>query len=148
MKRISPVLFLFLLVASGVAGAQSSPVGRWKTFDDDTGQAKSIIRIAENHGVLEGKIESLLDPEEPADARCELCPGERRGQRVVGLGILGNLRQSAGTGKWEGGEILDPENGKTYRASVTLSPDGRRLDVRAYIGTPLLGRTQRWQRVD
>lgn len=141
-------MLVILAFGIGSAGAQTSPVGRWKTFDDDTGKAKSIVRIAENHGVLEGRIESLLDPEESPDARCESCPGERRGQRVVGLSILDNLRQAGGTGKWEGGEILDPENGKTYRASVTLSPDGRRLDVRGYIGTPLLGRTQHWQRVD
>ena len=149
MKFVYFLSFVCLVSGACLAGEQMSPVGRWKTFDEETGKAKSIVRVADNRGVLDGRIENLLDPEDPPDALCELCTGERHGQKVIGLRILGNLRQAPGNpGKWEGGEILDPENGKTYRASLILSSDGRRLDVRGYIGTPLLGRTQIWQRVD
>lgn len=148
MKRFSALLFFVLLLSAIPAEAQVSPVGRWKTIDEDTGKPKSVIRVVNSHGVLEGLIERLLDPQDPEDARCDLCPGDRRGQRIVGLSIIRNLHRVGSENKWDGGEILDPENGKTYRASMVLSPDGRYLDVRGYIGTPLLGRTQQWQRID
>ena len=149
MKFVFFVSFVYLVSGFCLAGEQISPVGRWKTFDEETGKPKSIVRIADNRGVLEGRIEDLLDPEDLVDAVCELCTGVRHKQKIIGLHVLSNLHQASGNPvKWEGGEILDPENGKTYRASLMLSSDGRRLDVRGYIGTPLLGRTQTWQRVD
>jgi uncharacterized protein (DUF2147 family) len=48
---------------------------------------------------------------------------------------------------WEGGSVLDPKNGKTYRCKLTLSPDGQSLTVRGYLGISLLGRSQTWKRV-
>lgn len=139
----------FLLAGAAHAIAQGSAAGLWKTFDEDSGAAKSLVRITETRGELEGRVQALLDPEDLPDAVCNRCTDERRNQRVLGLLILRNLRPTDGKpGRWEGGEILDPENGKTYRAHLTLSPDGRRLEVRGYIGTPLLGRTQTWQRAE
>jgi uncharacterized protein (DUF2147 family) len=139
---------LFFVVASH-AVAQMSPAGLWKTFDEDSGAAKSLVRITEARGEFEGHIHALLDPEDDPSAVCTQCTDVRRNQRILGLLILRNFRLADGkSGKWEGGEILDPEDGKTYRARLALSPDGRRLDVRGYIGTPLLGRTQTWQRVE
>lgn len=141
-------LFLLLLI-SNLAMAQSTPVGLWKTSDEDTGKPKSLVRITESRGLLVGRIEALLDPDDPSDARCELCTDERRNQRLVGMAILRSLHPIENkTGRWEGGEILDPENGKTYHVRLTLSPDGRKLDVRGYIGTPLFGRTQVWSRTE
>jgi uncharacterized protein (DUF2147 family) len=129
--------------------AQSTPTGLWKTFDEDSGRAKSVVRITEKRGLLEGRIERLLDPEDDVDALCGLCADERRNQRIIGLSILRNLHQAeSAPERWEGGEILDPENGKSYHARLTLSPDGRRLAVRGYVGLPLVGRTQTWQRID
>ncbi len=42
--------------------------------------------------------------------------------------------------------ILDPENGKVYSAKMSLSDDGRKLNVRGFLGISLLGRTQTWMR--
>lgn len=136
-----------LAAAAEIALAQASPVGLWKTFDDDSGAAKSLVRIRDNQGILEGRIEKLLDPGDPPAARCDQCTDERRNQPVLGLLIIRHARQGDG-GRWEGGDILDPEDGKVYRLRLTPTPDGRRLEVRGYIGTPLLGRTQTWQRVE
>lgn len=149
MRKIFRALFVFgfFYCANHPALAQSSPVGLWKTVDDDTGHEKSLIRITESRGVLEGRIEALLDPDDPADARCEQCTDERRNQRLQGMVILrGSRPVDNKPGRWEGGEILDPDNGKIYRLKLTLSPDGRKLDVRGYIGTPLFGRSQTWTR--
>jgi len=49
---------------------------------------------------------------------------------------------------WDGGEILDPNNGKTYKVRLTPGDGGKTLSVRGYIGAPLLGRTQTWVRVE
>lgn len=149
MRQSLRVFFVvgFVVCASHPALAQSSPIGLWKTVDDDTGHEKSLVRITENRGVLEGRIEALLDPDDPADARCEQCTDERRNQRLQGMVILRGSRPVENKpGRWEGGEILDPDNGKTYHLKLTLSPDGRKLEVRGYIGTPLFGRSQTWTR--
>lgn len=135
---------LFLL--SPVVGA--SPVGLWKTFDDDSGQAKALVAVKEERGALSGRIVRLLDPADPPDASCDACPDERRGQPLVGLLILRNVTSQGAPDTWAGGDILDPEDGKLYRVQLKLSPDNQKLDVRGYIGTPLLGRTQTWQRVE
>lgn len=78
------------------------------------------------------------------DPVCEHCTDERRGQSIVGMTILEGLKAS-GAG-WEGGGILDPNNGKAYRAKARLSDDGGRLEVRGFIGVALFGRTQTWIR--
>jgi len=136
------VLLAGALVA-GAASAQSSPAGLWRTVDDATGKAKSLVRIVESGGVFSGRIERIFDPDPAWDGRCEKCRDERKDQPVLGMLILANLRQS---GDEYGGEILDPENGNVYRCRLRVIEDGRKLEVRGYIGLSLFGRTQMWLR--
>jgi uncharacterized protein (DUF2147 family) len=134
------------LILAGPAGASdpsgATPVGLWRTIDDSSGQAKALVRIAERDGVLVGRIERLLV--DVPDAVCEACPGELKGRPVVGLTILKGLRREGES--WTGGDVLDPNNGKTYKAQLRLADGGQRLQLRGYVGTPALGRTQTWQR--
>ena len=143
-------LGLALALASGLAAAQAaSPAGLWKTVDDNTKKEKSLVRIVETNGVFTGKVEKVIDTDSPKDAVCKDCTDDRKDQPVVGMTIIRNMKQSAGDkGVWEGGDILDPNNGKVYSAKLTLVDGGKRLDVRGYIGMPMLGRTQTWQRVE
>jgi uncharacterized protein (DUF2147 family) len=128
--------------------AQSNPVGLWKTIDDDTKAEKSLIRIAESGGVFTGKIEKLLDPSRQ-DAKCDKCSDERKDQPVTGMTVIRNVKQKDGdTTMWDGGEILDPNNGKTYKVRLKPVNGGKSLEVRGYVGAPLLGRTQTWLRVE
>jgi uncharacterized protein (DUF2147 family) len=144
----SGALLAGALVAGVLAGpaahAQTadSPVGLWRTIDDETKQAKALIRIAEQGGTLVGRIERILVG--AADAVCEACTDQRKGQPVQGMTILTGLRKDGDA--WTGGEILDPKNGKVYRAKVSLAEDGRRLDVRGFVGIAAFGRTQTWLR--
>lgn len=148
MKRVL-LTSLFLAVSLAAAKAQlakdPTPVGRWKTVDDSSGKAESIVRIWEEHRILYGRIEKLLDPK-PDDPtpRCTLCEGDLKDQPVMGLRILWNLHKSSG--QWIGGKILDPDNGKVYQCSIALEDGGKRLKVRGYIGFSLFGRTQYWSR--
>lgn len=130
------------LVPAAQAQAADSPVGLWRTIDDETKQAKALIRIVEQGGTLVGRIERILVG--AADAVCEQCTDQRKGKPVQGMTILSGLRKD-GDG-WGGGEILDPKNGKVYKAKVSLADGGRRLDVRGFVGVAAFGRTQAWLR--
>ena len=147
-RRFSPAAAgLALAMLTGLANAQATPVGVWKTIDDETKKEKSLIRISESGGVLSGKLERLLDPATAPDAVCKECTDERKDKPVLGMTLLRNVRQNDGDkGIWDGGDILDPNNGKVYRVRLKPIDGGARLEVRGYIGTPMLGRTQTWIR--
>ena len=136
-----------LALAAGVAAAQSTPAGLWKTIDDATKAEKSLVRITDAGGVYTGKIEKILT--DKTDAKCTLCTDERKDQPVQGMTIVRNVKAAAGDDNlWDGGEILDPNDGKTYKVRMKLADGGKKLDVRGYIGAPMLGRTQTWIRVE
>jgi len=132
-----------------IAHAQATPAGLWKTIDDESKKEKSLIRITETGGVFTGKLEKLLDPSAKPDAVCDLCSDDRKDKPVVGMTLIKGVKQSdSDKGRWDGGEILDPNNGKTYKVRLTPNDGGKTLAVRGYIGAPLLGRTQTWVRVE
>jgi uncharacterized protein (DUF2147 family) len=137
-------LFTALGLAAASALAQAdSPVGLWKNIDDKTGEAKGLIRISESGGVFTGKIERILTKGQE-DAKCEACEGALKDKPVAGMQIIADLKKGA---QWyEGGTILDPNNGKVYKARMKLIDDGKKLEVRGFVGAPLLGRTQTWIR--
>jgi uncharacterized protein (DUF2147 family) len=134
------------LVVQAAAFAQATPVGLWKTIDDDGKTEKSLVRIADNGGVLNGRIEKLLDPTAKADAVCDKCTDERKDKPMVGLTILRNLKVAEDKEWWEGGDVTDPNNGKVYRARVRTIEGGKKLQMRGYIGP--FYRTQTWLRVE
>ncbi len=136
---------LLLLAAAGSAFAQATPVGLWKTIDDETKTEKSLVRISEAGGVLSGRIEKLLNPDEP-NPKCEKCTDARKDQPVTGMTILRNARADEKKEHWEGGDILDPNNGKVYKLRLKPVDGGKALEVRGYIG-PFF-RNQQWIRVE
>jgi uncharacterized protein (DUF2147 family) len=142
------VAALGLVLFAAHAHAQATPAGLWKTIDDETRKEKSLVRISEAGGVYTGRIEKLLDPSKQ-DAVCDKCSDERKDKPLVGLTIIQGVKHSADDpARWDAGEILDPNNGKSYKVRLTPADGGKRLDVRGYIGAPLLGRTQTWIRVE
>ena len=147
LYRFAPSALLFAgwVFFAGAAHAQMTPAGLWKTIDDNDGTARSEIRIVDNAGVVSGKIEKILDPKAKPDARCDACSDERKGQPVLGMEILRGLKKSEGRDVWEGGNVLDPDNGKIYKATVTPIEGGKKLQMRGYIG--FFYRTQTWIRV-
>ena len=146
MKKILFALtILFAFFASSSHGA--SPVGKWKTIDDSTGEAKSVINIWEKDGEIFGSIESLYrKPHQNPNPLCTKCKGSLRGKPIIGLTIMRDLKQDEN--EWKGGTILDPENGNTYKCTIEVMEDGAKLKVRGFIGVSVLGRTQYWHRAD
>jgi len=129
-----------------LAHAQATPVGLWKTIDDETKQEKSYVRISESGGAVNGKIEKLLDPAKQ-DAVCDKCSDERKDKPVLGMTIIKNVKRDATDAtRWDGGEILDPNNGKTYKVRLTPQDGGKALEVRGFIGP--FYRNQTWIRVE
>ena len=146
-KLMKPGLFALVAVFffSAAAYAQS-PVGMWRTIDDETGEPKSVVQIYEQDGELFGKIAKILP--EGRSAICDICEGEYAGKNLVGAVILKDMERDGD--EWEDGSITDPKNGKTYSAKMSLK-DANTLEVRGFIKVPLLGsslgRTQTWYRV-
>lgn len=136
---------LVLVATSVTALAQTTPVGLWRNVDDKTGEAKAEIRIGEASGALVGRIEKSLKKDGKPDAVCDECSDDRKGQPIAGLEIIRGGKKADGKDVWEGGKILDPENGKEYRASFTPIDGGKKLEVRGYLGP--FWRTQTWNRV-
>lgn len=130
---------------SGNAAGQATPAGLWNTISDTDGRPTAIVQILEDHGEYVGIVRGLLVAADPEDSVCGKCSGERKGQRIVGMEILRHMRRDA-NGEWSGGEILDPETGKTYRAKMKLEDDGQKLVLRGYVGFSLFGRSQTWVR--
>lgn len=128
-----------------VAVAQDSPVGLWKNVDDVTGKPKALVRITEANGVFSGKIEQLIrEPSEEQNPLCTKCEGANKDQPILGMMILVGLKKNGE--EYSGGTILDPNNGKVYKSRLKLEDSGKKLNVRGYIGLPLLGRSQTWLR--
>jgi len=135
-----------LSLVSTFAMAQASPVGLWKTIDDDGKTEKSLVRITENGGVLTGTIEKVFDPAKQ-DAKCDKCTDDRKDKPVTGMQIIRGVKQdSSDKSHWEGGEILDPNNGKTYKTRLKAVDGGKKLEMRGYIG--FFYRTQVWVRAE
>ena len=145
MRTFLPASLIAALLASPFALAQESPAGLWKNVDDASGKPTALIRITENGGELQGKIEKLFRPaQEDQNPKCVQCQDARKDQPILGMSILSGLKKDGD--HYDGGEILDPKNGKVYKAKLTLREGGRKLDVRGYIGMPMLGRSQTWSR--
>ena len=143
MLRNLTILAASALCASAMA--QMTPVGLWKTIDDKDGIAKSEVRIVETGGVVSGKIEKILDPEAKPGELCVECKDERKDQPISGMEILRGLKKTDGKDVWEGGTVLDPKNGKIYKATVTPIEGGHKLQMRGYIG--FFYKTQTWIRI-
>ena len=144
MKKFCCVLLL--ATAAGAALAQTTPAGLWKTIDDETRVEKSLVRISDAGGVLSGKIEKFLDPTAKADAACDKCADERKDKPILGMTIIRNAKAEAGKDTWEGGDILDPNNGKLYKLRMKPLDGGKKLEIRGYIGP--FYRNQQWIRVE
>jgi uncharacterized protein (DUF2147 family) len=128
------------------AFAQATPMGLWKTIDDETKQEKSLVRITDSGGTLTGKVEKIADPTKQ-DSKCDQCTDERKDKPVIGMTLIRNTKQSADDKEiWEGGDILDPNNGKVYKLRLKPLDGGKTLQVRGYIG-PFF-RNQTWLRVE
>jgi len=140
MKHLFVAMVVICIVVSGLVLAADSPVGLWKTVDDKTGEVKSEVQLYEQGGKLFGKITALTDPTDKQGKPriCSECKGADKDRPIVGLVIVKDLAPSKD--RYKGGTILDPEDGKVYKAEL-WKEDGK-LKVRGYLG--IFYKTQTW----
>ena len=138
-------LITLLLCITAMTSMQSqSVIGKWKTIDDATGEAKSIVEVFSKSGKIYAKVVDILDPATKNNL-CKQCSGDDKNKPILGLTIIKGLSKDGS--EYNSGEILDPKNGKLYKCALTLESKDK-LKVRGYIGFSLLGRTQYWHRVN
>lgn len=117
--------------------------GKWKTIDDETKEAKSIVEVFKKaDGKYYAKIVQLL--QKPENANCVKCSDDRKNKPLVGLEIIRGLKQDGQ--EFNGGTITDPKSGKSYKCIVKR--EGNKLNLRGYVGIPTIGRTQIWEKVN
>ncbi|WP_136666865.1 DUF2147 domain-containing protein [Flavobacterium sp. H122] len=139
MKKI----LLFALLLGCLQINAQSVLGKWKTIDDKTGKAKSIVEIFESNGKVYGKIVEIFDPAK-RDRKCEKCEGADKNKPVLGLLVIKGLSKDGE--EYNGGKITDPETGSVYKCFIKLEGKDK-LTVRGYMGFALIGRSQSWVRI-
>jgi uncharacterized protein (DUF2147 family) len=137
------VLFNLLFITSVLSAQSISPLGLWKTIDDETKEAKSHMELYEKNGKVYGKITKLLL--KPADTVCEKCKGEKANKPLLGMILIDGLVKSGE--QWKGANILDPATGNYYDCTIWLSESNENeLKVKGKHWTGL-SRTQTWYRI-
>lgn len=122
------------------AFAQQSPVGKWKTFDEETGKARSIVEVQEaKDGTFTGKVVELLYAGDPV---CEKCSGANKNKAIKGMTILWGLKKDGDA--FSGGTVLKPSAGKTYKSKARLLENGRKLEVSGCVS--FICKQQMWTR--
>lgn len=126
IKSFMVMLALPMLAATFAASAQNSPVGRWKTLDDETGKPMTIVEVyqAKNGTIAAKVVETLYAP----NASCTKCSGKDKGKPIIGMPVLWNLK--AIDGGWGEGNGFKPSTGDSFKAkSVKLIDGGGKLEV-------------------
>jgi uncharacterized protein (DUF2147 family) len=137
-----------LLVSALGASAEPTAAGLWEQVDEKTGNSESWFNIIEKDGVYTGTVVKMFqkpgDPP-PESLRCTKCEGAEKNAPVLGLALIKGMKRNGL--KYEGGTIMDPRDGTVYRALMNVSPDGKLLEVRGYLGIAIVGRSQMWNRL-
>lgn len=147
MKRILLIVIAGAALVGAAAHAQPLPTakGFWEETDDK-GEVDAWFLFAEKDGLYSGRIVKIFNqPGDPVYPYCVRCRGDQKNARMLGLTLIAGMKRDGL--KYTDGSILDPRDGSTYHAEMAVSPDGRQLSVRGYIGIPLLGQTQVWNRL-
>jgi hypothetical protein len=156
MRVKSLILAAALLSLAAAAQAQNpapmptpTPAGLWQAVDDDTKQPNGWFLVSNHDGVYAGIIARMfLKPGEDPNVVCSQCKDDRLNRPWLGLEIIRDMKQDKDKpDKFVDGTILDPRDGKVYKANMTLAPDGQTLVVRGYFGISLLGKNQYWTRL-
>ena len=117
----------------------------WKTIDDQTHEARSIVKFREDKsGYLTATVQKVLIADQAE--KCTKCTGSFQNKPLVGITVIRNLKNIGGN-MYEGGTIVDPQTGKSYSLKGKLTNNGTRLDLRGYMGISALGRNQVWYKV-
>ncbi len=143
MPKLYLFLSLVLLLLTCLSSLAQDVLGKWRTIDDETGEAKSIVEIYKVGDYYNGKIVKLFREEgQDPDPICDKCPKDdaRYNQKIIGMEILRNLKKEKE--EYVGGTVLKPDEGKIYKCKIWI--EDKQLHIRGYWG--FFYRTQVWQK--
>lgn len=143
MRKIILTGLLASVAFAANAQDHASPIGKWKTLDDESGKPMTITEIYQaKNGTLAAKIvENLGLP-----ANCDECSGANKGKPFVGIVTLWNLKANK-DGTWGGGNGYKPSDDRKFNAkSIRLVDGGKKLEVKGCVA--FFCKTATWVRVD
>jgi uncharacterized protein (DUF2147 family) len=145
-SMVAAAVLLIVAAASPVRAAEPTATGLWEQVDENTGKPESWFKITERNGVYEGALVKIFyKPGEDPNWVCDKCQGAEKGRPVLGLTLIKGMQRNGLS--YESGTIMDPRDGSVYRALMRLTPDGKKLEMRGYLGISLFGRSQVWNRL-
>jgi uncharacterized protein (DUF2147 family) len=143
-------LFGAMSIAFFISNAFAEDItGTWRYIDDKTGEAKGLVKIEkQSNGTYSGTaLKATPRPGYTPKEFCTNCPAPYTNKPIIGLQVISGLKTDDHV-NFTDGKIIDPVSGKIYRLKGKLSPNGKKLFLRGYLGISVVGRSQTWLRIE